>query len=66
MKARAHKPGHSSAPQVTAADGLPRVIIVPGLLERGHDVIRDDDDTDADYEARCNLVALLGDAARNS
>jgi len=51
---------------VTAADGLPRVIIVPGLLERGHDVIRDDDDTDADYEARCNLVALLGDAARNS
>jgi hypothetical protein len=40
------------------------VIVAPELKgRRDFAVIREPDDTDADYEARCKLVALLFDVA---
>jgi len=47
-----------------AAELWPHVAVAPGLLERRHVVVRDDDDTDADYEARTRLLAAALDHAR--
>ena len=42
----------------------PTVIVAPELRgRRDFTVVREPDDTDADYEARCKLVALLLDVA---
>jgi hypothetical protein len=45
---------------------FPRVIATPGLLDQPVNVIREEDDTDASYEARCELFTLLIEAARTS
>ena len=42
-----------------ATDALPSVVVAPGLLGRQHEVNREDDDTDAGYQARQELFALL-------
>jgi hypothetical protein len=47
-------------------DELPRVLAAPGLLEQPSKVVREEDDTDASYEARCELFALLIAAAGKS
>ena len=39
----------------------PRVIVAPGLLDRAHTVIREADETDVEYEARCRLFAAMLD-----
>ena len=48
----------SSPAPATAGDRL-RVVTVPGLIERGHQVIRNDDDSDEDYERSRELFALV-------
>jgi len=48
------------------ADKRPRVIAAPELLDRPFTVVREEDDTDASYDSRCELFALLVEAARNS
>jgi hypothetical protein len=42
-------------------DPTPRVFSTPELVgrEHEHEVIRHDDDTDASYAARCELVNLI-------
>jgi hypothetical protein len=47
-----------------APPGTPHVAVAPGLLDREHVVTREDDDTDADYEARCRLLAAALRVAR--
>lgn len=42
----------------------PHVAVAPGLLDQPHVVAREDDDTDADYEARCRLLAAALRVAR--
>jgi hypothetical protein len=42
---------------VVGDDASPHVAIAPGVLEHEHIVIRAEDDTDLDYEARVRLVA---------
>jgi|HubBroStandDraft_1064217.scaffolds.fasta_scaffold215748_2 hypothetical protein len=45
-------------------EARPTVIVAPELKgRRDFAVIREPDDSDADYEARCKLVALLLDVA---
>jgi hypothetical protein len=46
-----------------SADQQPRVIAAPGLLDQPFTVVREEDDTDASYESRCELFALLIEAA---
>jgi len=49
----------------TQGEGRSTVIVAPELKgRRDFAVIREPDDTDADYEARCKLVALLLDVAQ--
>lgn len=48
-----------------STDALPSVVAAPGLLEREHEVNREDDDTDASYEARQELFSLLIGAAKS-
>ena len=50
------------APQPKAEDPL-RLFVVPELLGQDHQVIREPDDTDEDYAARCALFALIVEAA---
>jgi hypothetical protein len=52
----------SDEPEFDMNDVRPTVIVAPELRGR-HDfvVVRDPDDTDADYESRCNLFKLLLD-----
>jgi hypothetical protein len=45
-------------------DTLSHVAAAPGLLDLDHSVIREPDDTDADYESRCRLLAAALDRAR--
>jgi len=42
----------------------PHVAVAPGLLHQPRVVAREDDDTDADYEARCRLLAAALRVAR--
>jgi len=57
---RRAKPQPDLAPPGTP----PHVAVAPGLLDREHVVTREDDDTDADYEARCRLLAAALRVAR--
>jgi len=41
-------------------------VVAPGLLDQEHVVIRADDDTDEDYEARCRVFAAALAFARGS
>jgi hypothetical protein len=59
-------PARSDA-ELAPADAPPTVIVAPELRGRRDGVvIREPDDTDADYEARCDLVALLLDYAEKA
>jgi hypothetical protein len=53
---------------VARDDFTPQIFIAPEL--RGHElehaVVRHDDDSDDDYASRCELVALVLDAAKKS
>jgi hypothetical protein len=42
-----------------ASDMKPTVIVAPGVLGDGAIVVRHPDDTDSEYQARCDLFALL-------
>jgi hypothetical protein len=42
---------------------LPSVTVAPELVGVVHEVVREEDDTDADYAARCELFALISEAA---
>ena len=53
-KPRASRRQH---PQLDPPGAPPRVAVAPGLQDRDHVVIRSDDDTDEDYEARCRVFA---------
>jgi hypothetical protein len=45
----------------------PTVIVAPELVgRRDFAVVREPDDTDADYQARCDLLALLLDHAHKA
>jgi hypothetical protein len=47
-------------PELAPPGEPPHVAVAPGLLDKEHVVIRSDDDTDEDYQARCDmLVAVL-------
>jgi hypothetical protein len=58
--------------EVTAQDELappgspPTVVVAPGLLQGEHVVIREEDDTDEDYETRSRLLAAVLSAARTA
>lgn len=50
----------AATPPDLAPEGTPlRVAVAPGLLERKHVVIRDDDDTDEDHEAKQRLLDAM-------
>jgi len=51
-------------PDLAPAGTPPHVAVAPGLLDREHVVTREDDDTDADYDARCRLLAAALRVAR--
>lgn len=53
----------SVAPPSTEIEQLPRVIVAPELVGVVHQVIREEDDSDADYAARCELFTLISEAA---
>lgn len=53
-KPRASRRQH---PQLDPPGAPPRVAVAPSLQDRDHVVIRSDDDTDEDYEARCRVFA---------
>jgi hypothetical protein len=42
---------------LTTPDERVHVAVAPGLLDQDHLVDREEDDTDADYEARSRLLA---------
>ena len=57
------RPAHQQ-PEL-APTGSPRhVSVAPGLLDHDHSVIRSDDDTDEDYEARRRIFAAALSFAR--
>jgi len=47
-----------------ASTDRPHVAVAPGLLEHEHVVVREDDDTDADYRAGKALLTAALDFAR--
>lgn len=51
-------------PAKAAADTRIHVAAAPGLLDGDHAVIREADETDADYEHRVRLLAAALDFAR--
>jgi hypothetical protein len=55
-----------AAPSSTKTEELPPVIIAPELIGVVHQVVREEDDSDADYAARCELFTLISEAARQS
>ncbi len=64
MKARRVSSDHPFPPAITTNEDRPRVVTVPGLIERGHQVIRDENDSDEDYARRCEMFALVIEAAK--
>ena len=56
----------TSRPKATSRDTRPHVAVAPGLLDVEHVVIRDEEDIDADYEARVRLLDLALRVARRS
>jgi hypothetical protein len=42
----------------------PAVIVAPGVLRDSASVVRHPDDTDLEYQARCDLFALLPEHAK--
>ena len=46
-----------SQPELAPAGAPPHVAVAPDLLQKEHVVIRADDDTDEDYEARRRVFA---------
>ena len=52
------------APPSAEIEQLPPVIVARELIGVVHQVIREDDDSDADYAARCELFTLISEAAR--
>jgi hypothetical protein len=63
-KIRPRPPAHKH-PEVAPPGSAPSVAVAPGLLDQDHVVIRSDDDTDEDYEARCRVFAAALAYARN-
>nr|WP_294527861.1 hypothetical protein [uncultured Rhodopila sp.] len=51
-------------PKLASPDERVHVAVAPGLLDQEHVVDREEDDTDADYEARSRLVAAVLKIAR--
>jgi hypothetical protein len=50
----------AKAPPDLAPPGTPlHVAVAPGLLDHAHVVIRDDDDTDEDHEAKQHLLDAM-------
>ena len=49
---------------IAPAGTPPHVAVAPGLLDQEHVVLRSDEDTDEDYEARCRLLAAALRVAR--
>ena len=47
-----------------ALDMKPAVIVAPGVLRDSASVVRHPDDTDLEYQARCDLFALLPEHAK--
>jgi hypothetical protein len=54
----------TSQPGPSAADERVHVAVAPDLLNQDHVVDREDDDTDADYEARSRVMAAVLAIAR--
>ena len=52
------------APPSTEIEQLSRVIVAPELIGVAHQVIRAEDNSDADYAARSELFTLISEAAR--
>jgi hypothetical protein len=63
MKARNVSSNPPFPPIIPTYEDRPRVVTVPGLIERGHQVIRDENDSDEDYARRCKMFALVIKAA---
>lgn len=51
-------------PELAPPGSPPHVAVAPGLLDHDHAVIRSDDDTDEDYEARRRVLAAALSFAR--
>ena len=51
-------------PELTPPGSPPHVAVAPGVLDHDHAVIRSDDDTDEDFEARRRVLAAALSFAR--
>jgi hypothetical protein len=64
MKTQLLVPTDLFKPTAPVSDDRPRVLAAPGLLEQDYEVVRDEDDSDEDYEQRRAFFALVINAAR--
>ena len=55
------RPKHESRrqPELAPPETPPHIAVAPGLLDQECMVVREDDETDEDYEARCRLSAAV-------
>jgi hypothetical protein len=53
-------------PELAPAGTPLHVAVAPGLLEQEHTLIREPDESDADYESRRQMFAAVLDYARRS
>lgn len=61
------RPSETKCEPELAPAGTPlHVAVAPGLLEQEHTLIREPDESDADYEARRRMFAAMLDYARRS
>jgi len=55
----------SQQPELGPPGTPPHVAVAAGLREQAHDIIRAEDDTDEDHEARSRLLAAALDHPQN-
>lgn len=53
-----------SPPVQTETEEPLRLMVAPDLIGQDHHVIREDDESDEEYAARCELFARIVEAAR--
>jgi hypothetical protein len=58
-----HRPA-DKRPELAPPGTPPSLAVAPGLLDHKHVAIREDDDTDEDFEASKRLLAAVLDYAR--
>jgi hypothetical protein len=54
----------STAPELCPPGSEPHIAVAPGLLDRAHKIIREPGESDERYEARCELLDVLVDFAK--